>query len=90
MSKTFPLSKEIAGHKGAIKEITLREPTFNELCEYDSFMQPDGGFNWKILRKWLSRLSGIDDVVLGAMAPRDLWEMVGWLDKEMAPAKNSE
>lgn len=99
--KTFALSRPIKGHGKAgaeeIKEITLREPIADDVFDLESpttqIATTDGRhvevkLNGRALRAWLSRLSGLDGGVLGAVASRDLNEMAQWLNMELNAAKN--
>ena len=76
----LPLSKPLKTHDGEVKEIALRGLTAADIVEMKTspfqVLRREGGdveliVKYDVMMKYLSRLSGIDDLVLGAMDGQD-------------------
>jgi len=104
----FKLTKPIKVHgtKGSedIRELTLREPIFDDTREIpdllEDFVLPDGRrkYQWDhdASARWIARLSGKSVGEIGALAVCDARKMRDWIidvmggkPEEGSPAKNS-
>lgn len=96
MSKTVPLSKALKTHDGDVTKLELRDITASDIVEmktspYQVIRRDDGEVElvvkYDVMMKYLSRLSGVDDLLLGALKASDfqaacnvvgqLWNDVG-------------
>lgn len=81
--KTIKLTKPIDGMHGMIREITLREPTFDDYLQCGDVAvpskNPDGALSFSVDREalslWMQQLSGIDQLTLGDLSMRDVNEI---------------
>lgn len=77
--KQIKLTKPIEGAQGMIREITLREPTFDDYLRCGDVAVPskqsDGSMSVSVNRDalalWMQQLSGIDVLTLGMLSMRD-------------------
>jgi hypothetical protein len=80
MAKTVPLSKPLKTHNGEVRELALRGLSASDIVEMKTspfqVLRREGGdveliIKYDVMMKYLSRLSGVDDLLLGAMDGND-------------------
>jgi hypothetical protein len=85
MSKTVPLSSPIKWHRGAISEITLREPKYRDFMTLglpSTWVNVAGGSgfeqeNVQALAEWIERLADCDPNALELLSLQDTLALRG-------------
>jgi hypothetical protein len=83
MAHTVPLSKPLKTHDGEVSELKLRDLTASDMVEARNSpikMARVGDevtheYRYDVIMKLASRLSGVDDLILGSLNPRDFHEL---------------
>ena len=77
-SHVIPLEKPMTGHQGQFSELRMRPPTFKDFMEFgdpttlivsSGAMIPQDDFN--IIKAYIVRLSGVDELILAPATIRD-------------------
>lgn len=80
MAKTVPLSKPLKTHDGEVRELKLRSLNASDIVSMKTspfqVIRREAGdveliVKYDVMMQYLSRLSGIDDLLLGAMDGND-------------------
>jgi hypothetical protein len=80
MAKTVPLSKPLKTHDGEVRELKLRGLIASDIVAMKTspfqVIRREAGdveliIKYDIMMQYLSRLSGVDDLLLGAMEGND-------------------
>lgn len=81
MTVTVPLSKPLKSHDGEITKLTLRDMTASDivqsrippfkLVESSDETEKHAEYRYDIIMQLASRLSGVDDIILGGMSAKD-------------------
>lgn len=100
---TYQLSRPIVTHTGTIAELPLKYPTAKSYIDYGMpYTQVTEGeadntriefkFNPKIMFKFISDMSGLDDITLSGIDARDVvglfWHVVGMLNNKIPPTSS--
>lgn len=81
MAKTIPLSKPLKTHEGEVSKLELRDMQASDIvlarvAPYRVVETKEGGeqhveYRFDVVMQLASRLSGVDDLVLGALSAKD-------------------
>lgn len=90
----FQLGKpmDYAGAKGVetISEVALRAPTFAETEDFGPIFSPDGNIDFKVLKRWVMRLSGLTGDAVRQLPMPVMYRMATWIANEILPPEISE
>lgn len=85
-TETFTLSRPLKTHDGEVTTLTLKEPTGGAFVDYDDpfTVKPDGEtgnatfvYHNKAFIKFLSNMTGIDDLILKGISASDFIRLRG-------------
>lgn len=80
MANTVPLSKPLTTHSGEVSELTLRNLNASDIVDMKQSpfqaIRREGGdvellVKYDLMMKYLSRLTSVDEIVLGKMSGTD-------------------
>jgi hypothetical protein len=90
ITNPMPIGKtvEYAGPNGVetVSEFSLREPTWRETRTYGTVVKRDGTPDYKALKNWVVRLSGLPGDAVRQFPIPVMLKVVGWIKDDLAPA----